>query len=150
MTTERTIQRRIILSLSNLGVFCWAHDTGTGLAPSILTHRLPTADADLRAIAGRTLGDLLDGDRVPDRLRIPRAIGRRIAFGFKGSPDVIGILPGGRFVGVEVKKPGGKQRKDQRTFEAAVKRVGGVYLVATSPEEAVAAVRPLIDAALND
>ena len=36
-----------------------------------------------------------------------------VRFGMKGSPDIIGILPGGKFLGIEVKTDSGKLSLDQ-------------------------------------
>lgn len=60
--------------------------------------------------------------------------GRRggVAYGHKGSPDIIGMLPCGRFFGVEVKKPGGTQSQHQRAFEKICHVMGGLYILADS------------------
>ena len=64
-----------------------------------------------------------------------------ISFGLcPGSSDLIGMMPGGRFLAIEVKRPGEAQTEDQLKFEAAVCECGGLYILATSVEEAVAAV----------
>ena len=49
--------------------------------------------------------------------------------GMPGVPDIIGILPGGRFLGIECKAKKGKQSDSQMEFEAQCKRLGGVYLL---------------------
>lgn len=68
-----------------------------------------------------------------------------ITFGLcPGSSDLVGMMPGGRFLAIEVKRPGEKQTEEQLTFERVVRECGGLYILATSVEEAVAAV----DAAL--
>lgn len=61
---------------------------------------------------------------------------RTIRFGVPGQPDLQGVLHG-RWIGVEVKTPTGRQRKNQMAFQAAVERAGGIYIIATSPEMAV-------------
>jgi len=61
---------------------------------------------------------------------------RTIRFGLVGSSDIIGCLRG-RFVGIEVKTVTGKQRDSQKNFERLIKAVGGVYIVARSPEQAI-------------
>lgn len=55
---------------------------------------------------------------------------RLIRFGKIGQPDVMAILPGGRFLGVEVKSDRGKQTVEQRAFQTAVELAGGTYIVA--------------------
>jgi hypothetical protein len=56
----------------------------------------------------------------------------------KGSPDIIGILPGyGRFFGLEVKVPGKKQSTGQCEWEARARNFGARYAVVTSASEAL-------------
>ncbi len=55
---------------------------------------------------------------------------RFLKFGMKGSPDIIGILDGGTFFGIEVKTGAAKQSPEQKLFEAMVFRRRGVYIVA--------------------
>lgn len=72
--------------------------------------------------------------------RVKSAQGRWIALGPTGISDVVGVLDG-RAVFVEVKTATGKQRDAQRKFQKAVEKAGGFYVVARSPEEAVAALK---------
>jgi len=51
-------------------------------------------------------------------------------YNMPGQPDIIAILPGGIFCGVEVKTPKGKQSPDQILFQKRLERAGGVYIVA--------------------
>jgi hypothetical protein len=53
-------------------------------------------------------------------------------FGLKGSSDILGILPGGRFLAVECKAEHGRLSPDQRQFLADVKALGGMAIVARS------------------
>jgi len=49
---------------------------------------------------------------------------------------ILGIIPPhGRFLAIEVKKPGRKPTAHQRAFLAEVKRMGGIALVAHSLED---------------
>lgn len=73
-----------------------------------------------------------------------------------GSADLIGILSlsvlltrpdgsqvcqtTGRFVALEVKKPGGRVEPEQEAWLEAVRRAGGFAAVVHSPEEALAAL----------
>lgn len=67
--------------------------------------------------------------------------GNPIKFGLVGSSDILGVIPpDGRFLGVEVKTGTGKQRKRQGKFETAVASRGGLYIVARSVEDALAAI----------
>lgn len=63
-------------------------------------------------------------------------IGERfLRFGLKGSPDIIGIADGGRFVGIEVKTGTARQTPEQKLFEAMVFRRGGLYVLARSLDD---------------
>jgi hypothetical protein len=66
---------------------------------------------------------------------------RFIRFGLKGSSDIIGILPGGRFLAVECKSDAGRLSDAQRNFLEAVKEHGGIAIVAHSPEDIARALR---------
>jgi hypothetical protein len=57
---------------------------------------------------------------------------RFVRFGIKGSPDILGVMPDGRFLGVETKSAKGRQTAEQREFGEAVRERGGVYIVAKS------------------
>lgn len=64
--------------------------------------------------------------------------GRLIRYGLcKGSSDVIGICPDGKFLAVEVKTKTGRVRPEQEAFIAAVKRAGGRAGVARSVGDAL-------------
>lgn len=54
---------------------------------------------------------------------------------FNGVSDILGILPDGRFLAIEVKKEGGKPTPDQIKFIAKILARGGVAFVADSVEE---------------
>jgi hypothetical protein len=57
---------------------------------------------------------------------------RWLHFGKKGSADIIGLLPGGKFLAVETKAPAGRLSPEQREFLADVKALGGMAIVARS------------------
>lgn len=57
---------------------------------------------------------------------------RFIRFGFKGCSDIIGQLKDGRFLAIEVKRPGGLPTPDQINFMLKVARHKGVAFVAQS------------------
>lgn len=64
------------------------------------------------------------------------ASGAVIRFGLcKGSSDLIGWTPTGRFLAIEVKKPGGRIRPGQPEFIAAVRQAGGVSGICYSVED---------------
>ena len=56
--------------------------------------------------------------------------GQYMKFGKKGSSDIIGILPGGRFLAVECKSRGGRLSERQKEFLKAVNDCGGLGIVA--------------------
>lgn len=68
---------------------------------------------------------------------------RCIRYGYPGSADIFAILPGGRFLAVECKKPlgprggtgGSVQTDDQIAFERAIKSAGGEYVLIRSGKE---------------
>lgn len=51
-----------------------------------------------------------------------------------GVPDII-LVKDGKFVGLEVKRPKGKQSAHQLAFETDCKKAGGEYYIITSVEE---------------
>lgn len=67
--------------------------------------------------------------------------GRMQRFGLcKGSADLVGIGPGGRFFCLEIKTPKGRIDEDQYLFANLVKNRGGFHAFVRSIEEAVAAL----------
>lgn len=67
---------------------------------------------------------------------IPTADGgfRRFA-GLRGVSDILGVLPAGRFLAVEVKRPGGKKSPEQDAFLSRVAELGGFASCVSSVEE---------------
>ena len=53
----------------------------------------------------------------------------------KGMADLHGMLPGGRYFALEVKRPGGKPTPEQLAFLAAVRENGGIAAVVHSFDE---------------
>lgn len=62
--------------------------------------------------------------------------GAWVALGPPGISDVVGLLEG-RSVFVEVKTDTGKQRPAQATFQRAVEKAGGIYIIARTPSDAI-------------
>lgn len=59
-----------------------------------------------------------------------------------GSADCVGVLrPWGLFVAVEWKTPKGRQSATQKRWGELVARMGGIYVLATSGEEAEERIR---------
>ena len=61
--------------------------------------------------------------------------GFRRFVGLRGVADILCVLPGGRFLAIEVKRPGGKPSPDQRQFLEKVNELGGVGIWCSSVEE---------------
>lgn len=55
-------------------------------------------------------------------------------FSKTGVPDII-LVRNGKFVGLEVKRPTGKQSPNQKEFEEGCKKAGGEYYIVTSLED---------------
>jgi len=55
--------------------------------------------------------------------------GRWLHFGKKGSADILGCLPGGRFLAVETKAPGGRLSPEQKQFLADIQDLGGLAVM---------------------
>jgi len=70
-------------------------------------------------------------------------LNRRKKIGSKGEPDVQGVLRG-RFVAVEVKKPGQKRKPHQEAYARRIEMSGGIAIVATSPDEAIERIEAAI------
>ena len=74
---------------------------------------------------------------------------RPMFVGTPGSPDIIGIMPGGRFIGVECKKPlgprggenGSSQSPEQKAWQDECERVGGLYILARSIDDVEAGMK---------
>ena len=63
-------------------------------------------------------------------------------FGLKrGWPDMIFVLPGGRFAAVELKAPTGRQSPDQKAVQASIEQLGGFYVVCRSLADVEAALK---------
>ena len=60
-----------------------------------------------------------------------RKIFRKIA-AMKGVSDILGVLPNGRFLAIEVKKPGSYPSKEQKKFLKSINENGGLGFVARS------------------
>jgi hypothetical protein len=72
--------------------------------------------------------------------------GRYMEYGLgRGSSDIIGILPDGRFLAIEVKRKGCKPTPAQDEFAATVERNGGVYILARCVADVDKNLRPYLD-----
>lgn len=58
-----------------------------------------------------------------------------IPLGLTGVSDILGILPDGRFLAIEVKKPGGKLTQNQIDFLDIINKNGGVAFMAITIDD---------------
>jgi hypothetical protein len=90
----------------------------------------------------------LKAHRVPAHKMNSGAIkgkhGRFVRFGFPGCPDIVGILPGGKFLGVEVKTGTGRLNADQIVFKGVVEDSGGVFVLVRALGDLERALQPLL------
>jgi hypothetical protein len=61
--------------------------------------------------------------------------GQFMRFGIKGSADIIGVLPDGRFLAVEVKSAKGQLSDEQKRFLETIAANGGLAIVARSIDD---------------
>ena len=111
--------------------------------------RLSASEHAIQSDIRLTLG--LDPDVVLWRNNVgllERPNGGRVRYGLAvGSSDLIGMVTAvfdghriGRFLALEVKRPGERATKDQLLFLRVVQARGGVAAVVSSPTQAVAVV----------
>jgi hypothetical protein len=60
---------------------------------------------------------------------------RFVRYGKPGASDIVGLLPGGRFIAVECKAPGGRLSELQAGYLRDIERMGGLAVVARSVED---------------
>lgn len=58
-----------------------------------------------------------------------------VRFGSPGSPDIIGIMPDGKFLGIECKVGKNTLSLNQKLFKIACENANGIYWVIYTPEE---------------
>lgn len=73
------------------------------------------------------------------KFRDDRGIWRNVGL-TEGAADLIGLVQG-RYLEVEVKMPTGKQLTSQREHMSVVRAMGGIYVLARSPETAEQLIR---------
>jgi hypothetical protein len=122
----------------------------TGAAPRtprdvpVLTHKVPPPLE--RDVQGAILGLLQAHHKVACAWRQntggawlgPVGAERYVRFAFKGCSDILGMLKGGRFLAIEVKRPGVDPTGDQLEFLGRVHRGGGLAFVARDVDDVVA------------
>lgn len=61
--------------------------------------------------------------------------GKLVRFGWPGSPDIEGIMPGGRYIGIETKTDKGRLSPRQQGFHERIRQLNAVIFVARSIED---------------
>ena len=56
-------------------------------------------------------------------------------YGFIGSPDILGIFPDGRYLGIEVKTGSARQNKNQKKFQKKIVDNNGIYIIVRSIDD---------------
>ena len=69
---------------------------------------------------------------------------RRIRLAESGWADIIGMLPGGRFLAIETKAPLGRIRPSQLLFLGRVRTDGGLAIIAESVKDVEEALKGII------
>lgn len=69
---------------------------------------------------------------------IKKSNGSYIPAALLGVSDIIGILNDGRFLAIEVKRPGGSASLFQKSFLDSISRRGGLAFIATSIDDVIA------------
>lgn len=119
--SEKAIQNDTLSAVSALpDTICWRNNTG-------------------QAWAGKR-ERFYPGTTIP----VPHGVvvltgAQPVSFGLPGSGDILGASAG-RPLSIEVKDATGRQSDQQKRFQAAWERAGGVYLLVRDPAEAVAAL----------
>ena len=57
-------------------------------------------------------------------------------YNIKGVADILGITNDGRFIAIEVKRPGGRASREQQYYLSRIKALGGIAGIASSVLEA--------------
>ena len=61
-----------------------------------------------------------------------------------GTPDIIVVLRGSQFVGIEVKSKVGRLTDSQIAFQAEMHKIGGIYIVARCVADVAEIIEPLV------
>lgn len=74
----------------------------------------------------------------------PNSKRRFIRYGFPGCSDILGMLKGGRFLAIEVKRPGEEATDLQQAFLDSVNEAGGLGFVAWDIEDVAQALHAFV------
>jgi len=111
MNKETKLQRRIMLALSSAGCIVFRNETAGAYVGKVI-HKA----GQQVTLAGATY--------------LPVGL-------CKGSSDIIGIAPDGRFLAVEVKTDTGRATKEQHAFIRVVNHAGGIAGIVRSEQDAL-------------
>lgn len=127
---EAVIQNQILLALSRQGHFVWRN--ATGKAKNL--HQYQAAMQAMRkAVASGSFSAVRSAMELLERVPL-------VSFGLIGSADILGTTKCGLPLAVEVKTATGRQSEEQKNFQAAWQSRGGIYVVARSVDDALAAI----------
>lgn len=119
--SEKSILNETVVEVSALpGTMCWRNNTG-------------------QAWAGKR-ARFYPGTTTP----VPPGVvvltnARPVSFGLPGSSDILGASQGVPLA-IETKAAAGRQDEQQELFQAAWEKAGGLYVLARTPDEAVASI----------
>ena len=71
----------------------------------------------------------------PCGVATPLGSTRPVRYGLPGAPDILGVLPGGRMLAVEVKVERDRVREEQRLWHRRAVELGALVIVARSLED---------------
>ena len=112
---------------------------GSGIDSSRTTERRRRGGCSEKAIRHDILVELSKHGafawNAPTGVARPLGSERVVRYGLPGQPDVMAILPGGLFLGVEVKTKTGRQSREQRVWQCQCERMGGLYWIVRSVDE---------------
>ena len=129
--SEQALQQHILAAIGSLpGVLVWRQNVGR--APSAW-QRLPAWLEDWIRNSGFD---------VSSHGPLHISSGRLVQFGTAGQADIM-VIKGGMMLAIEVKTPKGRQSLAQAAWQRALEAAGGVYVVARSVDDAVAALARL-------
>ena len=121
MTANQITARLLIELPKRYDCLCWRNNTGSGIGWG-----------QVKAAIGH-----LKRHDIESALKCLR---RPIDFGLVGSADILIVMKGGRFGGIEVKstETKDKQSPGQMAWERRIVALGGFYVTAHSTEQALA------------
>ena len=83
--------------------------------------------------------DIMDYLKMNNVFHFRNNTGRRgnVSYGFPGSADILGLLPNGLFLSIEVKTETGIQSDKQKEFEKNIAKNNGIYILARSLDDVI-------------